>query len=88
MGVQSVDDSLKLFAVLRLDVRQVDGLRSLAKEGPVLAGIVHERDLLHPQKVLDFQGEQVSMLKPELRRRALQVDEDPAVLLGLAKRSL
>jgi len=84
----AIGDALQLVAVLLLDVRPHHVLGGIAEERPVLLVFVLRFEHDDLQRVFDFGGQQVTVLKSDLMRRALQMHIRPAVFLGQAERTL
>ena len=85
MRHRAIGDALQLRAVFGLHVRPQHVLRLIAEELPVLLFLVGhlERDRL--QGVADLGGQQVAVLISDVRRTALEMHPDPAVLVGAAR---
>jgi hypothetical protein len=88
MGIDAIGDALQLLPVLPLNVWPHHVLRGIAKELPVFLAFVclfEDGDL---QSVSNLRRQQVAILKADLVRRAFQMHEGPAVILGSPESAL
>ena len=67
MRLHALDDPGEFLAILRLDLRPQDILRSFAEEGPVLLLIVGQLGLDFDVIVLDLGRQEVAVLKSDFR---------------------
>ena len=81
-GFQPRDDPIDLALIFRIDLRREHFLGGVAIEVPVVLGGFFKIGLADAEKVGDFGGKQVAVLKAHLLGRTFEMSVDPAVLLG------
>ena len=74
MRLHSIGNALQLLLILGIDVRPKHLARGRAEELPIVLRLVGIEELDRLERVGDFRGQQVSVLKADLGRRAFEMN--------------
>ncbi len=88
MRLQTVRYAQQFFPILGRNGGPQGLLRNGAHLGPTVFDIVRRAQLDGSLRVLDFRCQEISVLKPDCGRRALQVNENPTRFRRVAEATI